>query len=189
VIICDESWFLLHYPNESAWAESQDKLPVRVKQTIDAEKCLVSVLWSVNETNSLVYVPKGESDNSAFFCNVVAQSLVESICSQSRRRSLKDLYVHLDNARPHSSRQPNDCLQAIKAPWMAQPACSPDAAPSHFFPFGLPKQQIQGFHFSDRETLKSARCRIFNGIDREVFISVFLDWIERLERVIENNRE
>jgi hypothetical protein len=32
-------------------------------------------------------------------------------------------------------------------------------------------------------------CRIFGEIDREVLISVFLDWIERLEWVIETDGE
>jgi hypothetical protein len=37
VITRHVSWFFLHHPNESAWAKSQDKLPVRISQTIDTE--------------------------------------------------------------------------------------------------------------------------------------------------------
>jgi hypothetical protein len=66
VVTSDEPWFFLHHPNESSWAESQDELPVRAKQTIDTEKCLIWVLWSVNGIYSLVDVPKGESYKSAF---------------------------------------------------------------------------------------------------------------------------
>jgi hypothetical protein len=44
VITGDESWFFLHYPNESVWAESRNEVLVRIKQTIDTEKCLISVL-------------------------------------------------------------------------------------------------------------------------------------------------
>jgi transposase len=44
VITGDESWFFIHYPNESVWAGSRDEVPVRIKQTIDTEKCLISVL-------------------------------------------------------------------------------------------------------------------------------------------------
>jgi histone-lysine N-methyltransferase SETMAR len=137
VVTGDESWFFLHYPNESIWAESRDEVSVRIKQTIDAEKCLISIFWSVNGIHSLTAISKGESYNSVSFCNVVVLSLVENICSGSRRRSLKGFYVHLDNARPNNSHQSNDCRQGTKAQWMPQPAYSPDLAPSDFFLFGF----------------------------------------------------
>jgi hypothetical protein len=116
--------------------------------------------------HSLIDVRKG---------NVIKPSLVQDICSSSRRRSLKHLQVHFENAPRHNSRQSNDCLHGTKTRRMAQPADSPDLGPSDFFLFGLLKQYIQGVHFLDRETLKSPICRIFNEIDREVFIPVFLD--------------
>jgi hypothetical protein len=72
---------------------------------------------------------------------------------------------------------------------MAQPANGPHLAPSRFFFLGFLKRQIQGVHFPERETLKSTICRIFGELDGEVLISVFLDWTERLERVIENEGE
>jgi histone-lysine N-methyltransferase SETMAR len=189
VITGDESWFFLHYPNESIWAESRDEVPVRIKQTIDAEKCLISILWSVKGIHSLIDIPKGESYNSVFFCNAVVPSLVANICSDQRRRSLKGFYVHLDNARPHNSHQSNDCLQSTKAQRMPQPAYSPDLAPSDFFLFGFLKQQLQGVHLADREALKSAICQIFSRIDRKLLISVFVDWMQRLKWVIENEGE
>jgi hypothetical protein len=189
VVTGDESWFVLHYPNESIWVESRDEVPVRIKQTIDAEKCLISILWFVSGIHSLVDIPKGESYNSAFFCNVVGSSLVENICSGSGWRSLKGLYVHLNNARPHNSHQSNDCLPSTKAQWMPQPAYGPDLAPSDFFLFGFLKQQLQGVHLADREALKAAIYHLFSQIDREVLISVWVDWMERLKWVIKNGGE
>jgi hypothetical protein len=61
--------------------------------------------------------------------------------------------------------------------------------PSDLFLFRFPKQHIQGVHFSDRETLKSTIRRILGEIDQKVLISVFLDWIERLEWLIQNDGE
>jgi histone-lysine N-methyltransferase SETMAR len=136
------------------------QLPVRVKPTIDGEKCLISVLWSVNGIQSLRDIPKGETFNSAFFCDVALPSLIGNSCSLSRRRSLKGLDVHLENAHPHNSRQPSHCPRAMRARRMAQPAYSPALAPSDFFLFGFLKQSIQGVHFPYRDTLKSTICLI-----------------------------
>jgi hypothetical protein len=57
----DESWFFRHSPHDFAWAGSRDKLPVLIKPSIDPEKCLISVIWSVNWIYSLVGVAKSES--------------------------------------------------------------------------------------------------------------------------------
>jgi hypothetical protein len=72
---------------------------------------------------------------------------------------------------------------------MPQPAYSPGPAPSDFFLFGFLKRQLQGVHLADREVLKSRICQIFGEIDREVLISVFMEWMERLQWVIENGWE
>jgi hypothetical protein len=177
VITGDESWLFIHYPNESVWAGSGDEVSVRIKQTIDTEKSLISVLWSANGIHSLVEIPKGESCNSSFFCSVIVPSLVEDICSGSGRRSLKAFYVHLDNAGPHNSRQSNDCLQGTKARRMPQPAYSSDLALSDFFLFGFLKRQLQGVHLADREAFESRICQVFGEIEREVLISVFVEWM------------
>jgi hypothetical protein len=83
----DESWFFFDYPHDSAWDGYRDQLPVRIKPEIEAEKCLISVIWSANGINSLVDVPKGELYNSSFFRDVVVPSLIDNICSRSRRKS------------------------------------------------------------------------------------------------------
>jgi hypothetical protein len=189
VITGDESWFFIDYPNESVWAGSRDEVPIRIKQTIDTEMCLISVLWSANGIHSLIDIPKGESFNSLFFCSVIVLSLVEDVCSGSRRRSLKVFYVHLDNAHPHNSRQSSDCLQGTKSQRMLQPAHSPDLTPSDFLLFGFLKRQLQGVHLADREAVKSRICQIFSEIDREVLISVFVEWMEWLQWVIKNEWE
>jgi hypothetical protein len=64
---------------------------------------------------------------------------------------------------------------------MAQPVSRLYPAPGNLFPFDSPKQQMQGVHFPDGETLKSAMCRMFNEIDGEVLISVFLAWVKQLK--------
>jgi hypothetical protein len=72
---------------------------------------------------------------------------------------------------------------------MAQSAYSPGPTPSDFFPFGYVKQKLQAVHTRDRERLKSEIIRIFSGIGPDVLISVFEDWMKRLEWVVQNGGE
>jgi hypothetical protein len=48
-------------------------------QKIDIEKCLISLLWSVNGIHSLVDVPTGSTYNSAFFCDTVVSNLFDEL--------------------------------------------------------------------------------------------------------------
>jgi hypothetical protein len=72
---------------------------------------------------------------------------------------------------------------------MAQSAYSPGPTPNDFFLFGYLKQKLQGVHIPDRERLKSEIIRILDGIGLDVLISVFEDWMKRLEWVVQNSGE
>jgi hypothetical protein len=92
----------------------------------------------------------------------------------------------LENARPHNSGQSIDFLQAAKARRTAQPADSPDLATSDFFLFGYLKEKLQAVHIPNRERLKSEIIWIFGENDPDLSISLFEDWIKRLEWVVQN---
>jgi hypothetical protein len=50
-----------------------------IKQKINTAKCLVSILWLVNEIDSLLDVPKWTTYNTIFFTDVVWSSLIENV--------------------------------------------------------------------------------------------------------------
>jgi hypothetical protein len=89
VITGDESWFFLHYPHDSVWASSRDDLLHRTKHTINAEKWLVSIFWSVNGIHSLLHGPKGPAHNTAFFTDAIMPSLIQNITSTSHQKTWK----------------------------------------------------------------------------------------------------
>jgi hypothetical protein len=80
----EESWFFFYHPWDSVWAASHEESPQRLKQSIDAEKCLVSILWSVNGIHSLRQVPKGTTYNITLFTDVALPSLIENDRSRTR---------------------------------------------------------------------------------------------------------
>jgi hypothetical protein len=45
IISGDESQFFFYYPRDSIRAASHDELPQSIKQKIDTEKSLISILW------------------------------------------------------------------------------------------------------------------------------------------------
>jgi hypothetical protein len=111
--------------------------------------------------------------------------LIRNIISNNRGKTCKLFLIHLDNARPHNSKQSQECIQASHAKCSSHPVNSPDLASNDFFLFGHLKEKLTAFHSLTGDKLKSAII-IFNEITRETLLSVFSSWRERLEWIIKH---
>jgi hypothetical protein len=109
--------------------------------------------------------------------------LFDGITLHSRRKSLKDLSIHLDNASQHNERLPTDYLHTKKI------QRRPNLAPYDFFRYGYIKRKLTEYHIPDRQSLKSALTHISAEIGQETQIAVFETCINRLELVIEHEGE
>jgi hypothetical protein len=87
--------------------------------------------------------------------------------------------IDLDNAKPHNSRQSQECLEAHSLTRSQHPASSADCSPSAFFIFGYPKEKLTDFDCRSREDRKSAISSIFNVTDKETLVAVVMSWMER----------
>jgi hypothetical protein len=147
---------------------------------------MISVISSVKRIHSLLDVPKGTTYNTTFFCDVVIPDLLENIGAGSRRRTLKGIVKHLDDARPRNSKKSNECLTEFRARRVPHPAYRPDLAPSDFFLFGTVKAELQNYEIHSREDLISAIMTVFGQMSKETLISVYVSWMKRLKWVIKN---
>jgi hypothetical protein len=66
-------------------------MPQIPKQRIQFEKCLISIIWGSTGTKSLLYVPKDMKYNTTFFVESVIPDLVEHVCQESRRKTLRGI--------------------------------------------------------------------------------------------------
>jgi hypothetical protein len=103
------------YFRRSCWAANPEDVSEIPKQKTQSEKCFISIFWGRTGIKSMLYVSKGEKYNITFFVESVVPDLVEHVCQESRRKSLRNIVVHLDNARPHNSRKSEAALTATKA--------------------------------------------------------------------------
>jgi hypothetical protein len=161
----------------------RDELPQRIKQKIDTEKCLVSILWLVNGIHTLLNVQKWTAYNTVFFTDAVTPSLIENFRSGARRKRLKVWLIHMDNARPHNSGQAQRGIEVSRVERLLHPAYSPDPTPSDFFLFGYEhiKGKLSGHNCESQEGLFNAITKIFAGVEQEVMRSIFESWVTRLK--------
>jgi hypothetical protein len=141
--------------------------PRKNQTKTDPEKCLISVSWSVNGIHSLFDVPKGTTHNSRFLCDVVVLDLLENISAYNRRRTLKRVWVHIDNARAHNSEKSNECLTEFRARRVPHPAYRPDCALNDFF-FGIVKTELQNHEIHSKQDLILGIKAIFEEISNNI---------------------
>jgi hypothetical protein len=64
---------------------------------------------------------------------------------------------------------------------------SPDFAPSDFWLFGHVPTSLVGQTFDGAEQLLEAIIEVFNEIQPPEVVAIFSHWVERVQRVLENN--
>jgi hypothetical protein len=189
ILTGDESWFFLQYFHHSCWSANPEEVPEIPRQEIHSEKWLISIIWRGTGVKSLLSVPKGLKYNATFFVESAVPDLFKHGREEGRRKMLRGIMVHLDNARPHYSRKSNEALRPIKARRIPAPAYSPDLSPSDFFVFGMLKERLSGSSYSSPDELISAIGEVIASIPRDELVRVYENWIKRLRWVITHRGE
>jgi len=185
IVTGDESWIFLDSKPKSVWLASDAALPVRVSQTIGAEKRMLIVFWGVQGIVYKAWLPKNESITASFFCDDVLPHLAEMFATKGENRR-QFTYVHMDNARPHTAKATLEKMKVLKLKRTPQPPYSPDVAPTDFFLFGWLKGKLETRTFASEDDLFEAVDEILATLSADQIRRVFNTWISRLELVIQS---
>ena len=94
--------------------------------------------------------------------------------------------IHMDNAKPHRAKVVRKKILDLGFLEMPQPPYSPDISPSDFWLFGKLKRELRGINVKTIEELKKITLEKLKKINKKEFSSVYRNWIERLNYVINN---
>ena len=181
---------LSHSRKKGAWAQRAGKtFQLYPQLDIGKKKSLISVFWSPEGLHSLVALPPDATYDSTFFCQSILPNIKTGLCTGRRRRTLRGIILHMDNARPLNSKISRDAIEATKAKRVEHPPYSPDLAPSDFFLFGALKVKLSGSSFSTEQDLISLIRQKFQEISKQVLVRAYQHWSERLQWVIDNEGE
>ena len=184
IITGDESWIFHDNPHDGYWSESQNIEYNAVSRSIGAEKTMISVFWGVDGFYLLELLPLKQKYNSDYACSILEK--LDQNLKASRGKGLNSVLFHWDNARPHTSIITKAKLEKLESNLLPHPPYSPDLAPSDFYLFGNLKRQLKGSSFRNRVELMSKLIDLMSKITMEERISVFLEWIRRLN-IISNS--
>jgi histone-lysine N-methyltransferase SETMAR len=169
----------------SANGLSPEDVPVRVKDSIASKKVMIFIAWNPCGFLLVEALPEGTRFNSLFIREILIDKLDAKLKEMGIKNGIIGQTMHWDNARPHISTQTMDLFAALEIATLPHPPYSPDIAPCDLYLFGYLKHCLRGLTFPDSESLVLAIYEIMAKIDKSVYISVYDEWMTRLERVLE----
>jgi hypothetical protein len=147
---------------------SQGELPQRIKQTIDMEKCLTSVLWFLSKVHSLTAIAKEMTHNPVLLCNHIMLCSIIDINLPNGQKMLKRFVTSMNKAPPHNSRLTQECILASMSEHLQHWASSSDPTPGNFFLFGHMKGKLISFNCTAQEELRIAIIGVSHGLRKRL---------------------
>jgi histone-lysine N-methyltransferase SETMAR len=127
----------------------------------------------------------GQKYNSQFFTEMVPPSIEEKLAECRPKLRTTAAHLHVDNAKPHTSKMSIEKIEELGFIRVPQPPYSPDLAPCDFFLFGYLKQHLEGKHFTREDQVIAAVRGFFDKIPLQMFQNVMDDWQYQLRRCIQ----
>jgi histone-lysine N-methyltransferase SETMAR len=113
---------------------------------------MVSAYFSRCAFVSVEFLPMGQKYNSQFFTETVLPSIEKKLALCRPKLRITTAHLHVDNAKPHTSRMSIEKIEELGFITVPQPLYSPDLAPCDFFLFGYLKQYLERKSISPGKT-------------------------------------
>jgi hypothetical protein len=187
IVTGHESWFFQEYSRNHIWKLADENVPERISQKIKTEKHMLTVFWSTRGPLLQEWLPPGESFDSTSFCDFIMPCLSSAFFLGQTKRRKHQVYLRMDNARPHTSKRSVECVQHNKFERMPHPPYSPDIAPSDFYLFGTVKQRLQTCEGGSFEELEANVHEILAFIKPFELSATMRAWMGRLQNLIDSD--
>jgi hypothetical protein len=147
------------------------------------------IFFSGEKLTFLDSLRKDQNMDSSYFCNTVLKGAKVGALAGTRKVTLRDFHIHLDNCKVHNLKLRKGKLDEIPLIQWGHSPYSLDIARSDFWFFGWSKREMKGQVFSSREAVKTFLVEMWARMDSDQLFSVFNEWMMRLEYVIESGGE
>jgi hypothetical protein len=97
--------------------------------------------------------------------------------------------VHMENTKPQTLRQTKNSFLSCKLVHAAQPSYGRDISPYDFFFFRCMKNHLRESEYKKMDHLKRAVGRVLGEIPIDLFTCIFKRWVERMNQIMNINRD
>jgi hypothetical protein len=153
------------------------------------ERCMILIIWSISGIHSLLALTKGMKEHSQYFGQDVSPDVRQNIRSPSRKKTLKGILLHLDNALAHDRPLSPEKIECAKAQRVPHRHYGPGWAPNGFFIFGDLKEKLRRTSLTASDDRIFATGQIFCEIPEIVLKNLLANLITRLSWVMKKGGE
>jgi hypothetical protein len=101
-------------------------------QKTGSKTSMFTMFFNVDNLAFLDSLPKGKNMDSDYFCNTVLEGVKTGASAGTRKATLRDFHIHMENCKGHNSKLTKGELHEIRLIRWNHPPYSPDIAPSDF---------------------------------------------------------
>lgn len=184
IVTGDETWLYLNNVGRFEWLLPGETPKHAAKRHISDKKLMLTVFFSSSGVHFVEFLPEGEVFDAHYMCKVIS-SLTQCIPSRAKGQ----VWIHMDNARPHRAKIAQKALYDSGFLSAPHPPYSPDLSPCDFYLFGYLKGKLEAHVFSTLEEMKGAVIKELEVLGPKNLRPVYNDWISRLEACKESNGE
>jgi hypothetical protein len=143
IIIFEEWWIYVFSEHNLMWTAPGEIVVDRELHTVQSPKFMLTVVWNPIGFPVLEALPNGRKFNAQYDTNDILAAISDWRWQTGGTRPNK-LWVHSDNARPHTAKMSRDYIGLNRMKQASHRPYSPDLAPSDFFLFGYVKGKLMG---------------------------------------------
>jgi hypothetical protein len=150
---------------------------------------MLVIIWGIDGFHVVDLMTEQHSYNTQYFLSQSWESLLLAVFPDCRKPHSRSLSLHLDNCRVHNSKASENFHAENSIIRVPHPPYSPDLAPSDFWLCGHVKTAPAGQQVPAPEDLLTGIQEFLSEVQRFELELVFHDWIERLQWVLDKDRD
>jgi histone-lysine N-methyltransferase SETMAR len=123
--------------------------------------------------------------NSQYFSDVVLEQAKRAVTALTGKSGPMTMdMINMDNCQSLNSPKTIERLQEFQVTRLPHPPHSPDISPCDFWFFSSSKTEMRGQRFQASDDVRTFLSDLSRYLGSDTFISVYHEWIARLEQVI-----
>lgn len=185
ILAGDESWFEYTYVFQRMWIVQGDRQADLAAPTDTQKKTMVTIFVNGQGLQFIDVKPQGIKINAEYFLYNIIQKLENLEITKAAKQQKQKMLLHYDNVPSHNANMVTNYLMKTTFRKVPHLPYSPDLAICDFGIFGTAKTSFQGKRFDTEEELLSELQKFLREKPKEFYISLFENWIKRLQRCID----
>ena len=141
-----------------------------------------------NSSGLVVQVPcpSGHTVTGRFYKNSILKKVKELYNKERPSKGWSGVHLLHDNTSSYKCEVAKSFLASKKVKVLNHPPYPPDLSPCDFFLFPRLKKMLSGnkYRYTSRSSLGRAIYQCLQQIPKEDYLSVFHDWVKRLQKCV-----